>query len=71
MPSPWRNAIALVTALGTRFSAKIAAFSASHQRRRCGAPVKTSTHRKLCLSISKLLGAQTPASTNQGSNHSM
>src|SRR3954471_7052278 len=54
--SPWRNATVLATAPGARLSATIAAFSAALQRRRRGAPVKTSTRRKLCPSIGKLLG---------------
>src|SRR3954462_9615544 len=46
----------LATAPGAKLSATIAAFSAALQRRRRGAPVKTSTRRKLCPSIGKLLG---------------
>src|SRR3954451_8768164 len=46
----------LATAPGTKLSATIAAFSAALQRRRRGAPVRTSTRRKLCPSIGKLLG---------------
>jgi len=45
----------LATAPGARLSATIAAFSAVLQRRRRGAPVRTSTRRKLCPSIAKLL----------------
>src|SRR5215472_8817280 len=53
-------------------SATIAAFSASLQRRRRGVPVKTSTRRKLCPSIGKLLGTRSPCSiktTAAGSRH--
>jgi hypothetical protein len=49
----------LVTAPGTKLSATIAAFSVVLQRRRRGVPVKTSTRRKLCPSIGKLLGKPT------------
>src|SRR3954452_5909995 len=46
----------LATAPGAKLSATIAAFSAALQRRRRGTPVRTSTRRKLCPSIGKLLG---------------
>src|SRR4029079_11250648 len=58
--TPWRTAPALATAPGARLSATIAAFSAALQRRRRGAPVRTSTRRKLCPSIGKLLGKPAP-----------
>ena len=44
-----------------------AAFSASVQRRRRGVPVRTSTRRKLCPSIGKLVGTRSPAPITQGS----
>src|SRR6516165_3431645 len=57
---------------GATLSATIAAFSASLQRRRRGVPVRTSTRRKLCPSIGKLLGTRSPCSiktTAAGSRH--
>src|SRR5690242_21072403 len=45
----------LAIAPGAKLSATIAAFSAALQRRRRGAPVRTSIRRKLCPSIGKLL----------------
>jgi hypothetical protein len=45
---------------GARPSVTIAAFSAVLHRRRRGVSVKTSTRRKLCPSIGKLLGKRTP-----------
>ena len=53
----------LATAPGAKLSATIAAFSAALQRRRRGVPVSTSTRRKLCPSIGKLLGK--PASLSR------
>ena len=60
----------LATAPGARLSATIAAFSAALQRRRRGAPVRTSTRRKLCPSIGKLLGkpASLPRLNKAGSS---
>src|SRR3954471_17343459 len=68
--SPWRNAIMLATAPGAKLSATIAAFSAALQRRRRGTPVRTSTRRKLCPSIGKLLGkpASLPRLNETGSS---
>src|SRR6516162_5902316 len=57
---------------GATLSATIPAFSASLQRRRRGVPVRTSTRRKLCPSIGKLLGTRSPCSiktTAAGSHH--
>src|SRR3954462_4096961 len=60
----------LATAPGAKLSATIAAFSAALQRRRRGAPVRTSTRRKLCPSIGKLLGkpASLPRLNEAGSS---
>src|SRR3954452_5285059 len=60
----------LATAPDARLSATIAAFSAALQRRRRGAPVRTSTRRKLCPSIGKLLGkpASLPRLNKAGSS---
>ena len=60
----------LATAPGARLSATIAAFSAALQRRRRGVPVRTSTRRKLCPSIGKLLGkpASLPRLNKAGSS---
>jgi hypothetical protein len=52
------DAASLAYAPGTRLSATIAAFSSSLQRRRRAGPVSTSTRRKLCLLIGKLLGTR-------------
>ena len=66
----WRSAIMLATAPGVKLSATIAAFSAVLQRRRRGASVRTSTRRKLCPSIDKLLGkpASLPCPNEAGSS---
>src|SRR3954451_13613070 len=60
----------LATAPGAKLSATIAAFSAALQRRRRGTPVRTSTRRKLCPSIGKLLGksASPPCLNEAGSS---
>src|SRR3954452_17407508 len=60
----------LATAPGAKLSATIAAFSAALQRRRRGTPVRTSTRRKLCPSIGKLLGkpASLPRLNKAGSS---
>ena len=60
----------LATAPGARLSATIAAFSAALQCRRRGTPVRTSTRRKLCPSIGKLLGkpASLPRLNKAGSS---
>ena len=60
----------LATAPGAKLSATIAAFSAALQRRRRGAPVRTSTRRKLCPSIGKLFGksASLPRPNKAGSS---
>src|SRR3954452_15384823 len=60
----------LATAPGAKLSATIAAFSAALQRRRRGTPVRTSTRRKLCPSIGKLLGkpASLPRLNEAGSS---
>jgi hypothetical protein len=67
--SPCRRAIVLVTAPGAKLSATIAAFSAALHPRRRGVPVSTSTRRKLCPLIGKLLGklASLPRPTEVGS----
>src|SRR6516162_329754 len=57
---PVGSAISLDFAPGATLSATIADFSASLQRRRRGVPVRTSTRRKLCPSIGKLLGTRSP-----------
>jgi hypothetical protein len=60
----------LATAPGAKLSATIATFSAALQRRRRGVPVRTSTRRKLCPSIGKLLGkpASLPRLNKAGSS---
>src|SRR5690242_521010 len=60
----------LAIAPGAKLSATIAAFSAALQRRRRGVPVRTSTRRKLCPSIGKLLGkpASLPPLNEAGSS---
>src|SRR5690242_10632278 len=60
----------LAIAPGAKLSATIAAFSAALQRRRRGTPVRTSTRRKLCPSIGKLLGkpASLPRLNEAGSS---
>ena len=47
----------------------MAAFSAVLHRRRRGLPVRTSTRRKLCPLIGKLLGTRTPAASIKTRQH--